>query len=192
MEYAEIIRSIHKKCKAFHRLFLWNRQYVKKRAAQPEPYCPFSQGNIHFLMNIGYPATSPAKKPRRVPLSAESGRESNHFFAGFAGEKIHLAERACGRSPCDERSAIPHFWNGQRALPAARLPREINLGRPQDPPGPFQKSYLKEALRFSRKAPRPSSALGFMRASAWASVSSSSSWAKVVSWALFIRALEAE
>ena len=95
MEYAEIIRSIHKKCKAFHRLFLWNRQSVKKRAAQPELSCPFSQGNIHYDMNIGYSSPPRRKKPRSVPLSAESGKESNHFFDGFAIEKIHLAEGVC-------------------------------------------------------------------------------------------------
>ena len=92
MEYAEIIHSIHKKCKAFHRLFLWNRQSVKKRAAQPEPSCPFSQGNIHYDMNIGYSSPPRRKKPRRVPLSAESGMKFHHFFAG-QGELAEGQER---------------------------------------------------------------------------------------------------
>ena len=33
---------------------------------------------------------------RRLPLSAESGIKSNHFFAGSAGEKIPLTSQVCG------------------------------------------------------------------------------------------------
>jgi hypothetical protein len=81
---------MHKKCKPFHSLFPGIGVLQRKRQ-RDRSHTAYFHERI-FIFDEYCMLRTPAEKPRRVPLSAESGRNSNHDFAGSAGEIIPLAE----------------------------------------------------------------------------------------------------